>query len=39
VLAGLTEGEQVALDPIAAGVKLKSQGAQGQSAAGGKDHG
>lgn len=36
VLAGLTEGEQVALDPIAAGVRLKSQ--RGAGAAGG-DHG
>ena len=39
VLSGLTEGEQVALDPIAAGVKLKSQATQGQGAAGEKDHG
>jgi hypothetical protein len=28
VLSGLGEGELVALDPIAAGVVLKSQGAQ-----------
>jgi RND family efflux transporter MFP subunit len=39
VLAGLTEGEQVALDPIAAGVKLKSQGAPGQGTGREKDHG
>jgi RND family efflux transporter MFP subunit len=35
VLAGLTEGERVALDPIAAGVTLKSQQAGGHSGAGG----
>jgi RND family efflux transporter MFP subunit len=35
VLAGLSEGEQVALDPIAAGVVLKSQ----QTAAAGGHHG
>ena len=35
VLAGLSEGERVALDPIAAGVVLKSQQAGGRSGAGG----
>ena len=35
VLAGLSEGERVALDPIAAGVVLKSQQAGGHGGAGG----
>ncbi|HYN77641.1 MAG TPA: efflux RND transporter periplasmic adaptor subunit, partial [Lamprocystis sp. (in: g-proteobacteria)] len=35
VLAGLTEGEAVALDPIAAGVVLKSQATRRQAADGG----
>jgi hypothetical protein len=35
VLAGLSEGERVALDPIAAGVVLKSQQAGGRGGAGG----
>jgi RND family efflux transporter MFP subunit len=35
VLAGLTEGERVAIDPIAAGVVLKSQQAAGRGGAGG----
>jgi RND family efflux transporter MFP subunit len=38
VLAGLAEGERVALDPIAAGVALKSQSSAG-SAEAGQDHG
>lgn len=38
VLAGLSEGERVALDPIAAGVALKEQAAA-RAAAGGGDHG
>jgi RND family efflux transporter MFP subunit len=37
VLAGLREGERVALDPIAAGVLLKSQDAR-RHAAGGEQH-
>jgi RND family efflux transporter MFP subunit len=37
VLSGLTEGEQVALDPIAAGVALKAQAAA-RKAAGGEKH-
>ncbi len=36
ILAGLSEGERVALDPIAAGVVLKSQQAAGPSGAGGR---
>ncbi|HYN77011.1 MAG TPA: efflux transporter periplasmic adaptor subunit, partial [Lamprocystis sp. (in: g-proteobacteria)] len=38
VLAGLTEGELVALDPIAAGVALKSQVPQRHAADGGPHH-
>ena len=38
VLAGLTEGEPVALDPIAAGVVLKSQVPQRHAADGGPHH-
>lgn len=39
VLAGLNEGEQVALDPIAAGVALKAQAASRQGAEGEKHDG
>ncbi len=38
VLAGLTEGEQVALDPIAAGVALKAQARAEQGKAGNGEH-
>jgi hypothetical protein len=39
VLSGLTEGEQVALDPIAAGVALKGQAAERHEAGGEKHDG